>query len=200
LGGKLRVGLPATLAAAALVVAALGATPLGEAATDVVRMALFAKNAGKVNGIKAARRPRAGRLVPLGPGGRFPAAVMPRGAIGPAGPRGPVGPAGAQGEKGDPGEAATRLWAVVAADGTLVRGRGAVAASRLAVGTYEISFEQPVSACALLATLAAPEGAAGGATGQVGAAVGEPQTLVRTETETSSGTNADRGFHVTALC
>jgi hypothetical protein len=194
---RLRVRLSAALAAAALVVAALGATPLGEAAAGVVRVALFAKNAGKVNGIKAGRKPRPGRLVPLDASGRFPATVIPPGATGPAGPR---GPAGAQGEKGDPGEAATRLWAVVAADGTLVRGRGVEAASRLGAGEYEISFDAPVSACALLGTLSLPESAAGGATGQLGVAVDELQTVVRVETETSSGTNADRAFYLAVLC
>ena len=118
------------LVLAALAVAALGATPLGQAASRVVKVALFAKNAGAVNGIKASRQPKAGRLLPLGANGAFPAGVVPageRGPAGPAGPQGPAGPAGPQGpqgeqgvpgpagpqgapgEDGEPGEDATRL-------------------------------------------------------------------------------------------
>ena len=63
----------------AVILAVLGASPVGEAAGDAVRVALFAKNAGKVNGIKAARTPKAGRLLALGADGTFPASVVPPG-------------------------------------------------------------------------------------------------------------------------
>lgn len=56
---------------------ALAATPVGDAATKVVRRALFAQNAGAVNGIKASKHPMAGRLLPLGSTGLFPASVLP---------------------------------------------------------------------------------------------------------------------------
>jgi hypothetical protein len=56
---------------------ALAATPVGDAATKVVRRALFAQNAGAVNGIKASKHPVAGRLLPLGSTGQFPASVLP---------------------------------------------------------------------------------------------------------------------------
>ena len=68
--------LPIVLSAAALVVAIIG-TPASEGALRVVRTALFAKNAGAVNGIKASRAPRSGRLVPLGTSARFPRSVIP---------------------------------------------------------------------------------------------------------------------------
>lgn len=58
-------------------VVALAATPVGDAATRVVRRALFAQNAGAVNGIKASKHPIAGRLLPLGSAGQFPASVLP---------------------------------------------------------------------------------------------------------------------------
>jgi hypothetical protein len=97
-----------------LVVAALAWSPLGEGAGRTI--ASFARNAGAVNGIKASRKPTPGKLLPLGRGGRFPAAVLatvrgPRGAPGVRGPqglegsRGAMGPAGATGPTGPPGQA-----------------------------------------------------------------------------------------------
>ncbi len=105
-----RPALPVALSAAALLVAVLGMTPLGGAAVQkVTRVALFAKNAGKVGGIKASKKPKAGRLFPLGKGGKFPKSVLPNGAVGPPGaegaqgPPGPAGPQGARGLQGFPG-------------------------------------------------------------------------------------------------
>jgi hypothetical protein len=112
------------LIAGALAAALLVWSPLGEAAGRTV--ASFARNAGAVNGIKASRRPVAGRLLPLGRNGRFPSAVVPtvrgaRGADGAQGPRGPEGarglagpagergPAGAAGAAGPPGPAGQRV-------------------------------------------------------------------------------------------
>jgi hypothetical protein len=99
-----RQRLPVVLSAAALVVAVLGATPNGFAAfRGVAKVALFARNAGKVSGIAASKKPKAGRLLPLGKNGKFPASVLPVAVQGPAGPegaRGPAGPAGPQGAQG----------------------------------------------------------------------------------------------------
>jgi hypothetical protein len=206
----LRKPASVALAASAAIVAVLATNPVGEAAGDAVRVALFAKNAGKVNGIKASRTPKARRLLPLGADGVFPASVVPpgppgpegpvgpSGPQGPAGPVGPAGPPGPQGEKGDRGEPATTLFAVVAADATLVRGSGVVAVARLAPGSYEVTFAQGVARCAHAATLAAAETA--GATGQIGVAPGASESAVRVETETSSGSNADKAFHLGVLC
>jgi hypothetical protein len=105
-----RPALPVALSAAALLVAVLGMTPLGSAAArKVTRVALYAKNAGKVGGIKASKKPKAGRLFPLGKGGKFPKSVLPNGGAGPPGsegaqgPPGPAGPQGARGLQGFPG-------------------------------------------------------------------------------------------------
>jgi hypothetical protein len=118
------------LLVAALVVALFAWSPLGRAAGRTV--ASFAKNAGAVNGIRASRKPVRGRLIPLGPSGKFPASVVPlvrgprgadgapgprgaegaRGPAGPAGsvgPAGPTGPAGATGPAGPPGPGAQRV-------------------------------------------------------------------------------------------
>jgi hypothetical protein len=72
-----RTRLPILLSVTALVVAVLGSTPLANAAANAVRTALFAKNAGKVNGIRASRVPRPGQLLPLGPDAKLPTAVIP---------------------------------------------------------------------------------------------------------------------------
>jgi hypothetical protein len=104
------------LSAVALVIAVLGATPLGQAAGGALsKVPPFARKAGSagqanhakradlannslaVNGFKASRLPQAGKLLVLGSNGKFPEAV---GAVGPAGPAGPQGPAGQAGPAG----------------------------------------------------------------------------------------------------
>jgi hypothetical protein len=96
------------LVALALVLTALTVSSVGQAARRTVSS--FARNAGAVNGIKASRTPKPGRLVPLGRNAKLPAAVLPlrrgeRGEPGRPGPAGPQGPAGAQGQPGSPGPA-----------------------------------------------------------------------------------------------
>jgi hypothetical protein len=101
------------LAGAALALAVVAAGPAGGAARRSI--AAFATNAGAVNGIKASRAPKPGRLVPLGRNAKLPASVLPRaargatGAAGPAGPAGPQGPAGAQGPPGPAGPGAAKV-------------------------------------------------------------------------------------------
>ena len=100
-----RQRLPVVLSAAALVVAVLSATPNGIAGS-AVRVALFAKNAAKVSGIAASKKPKAGKLLPLGKNGKFPASVLPvkvQGPMGPAGAEGARGPAGSVGPQGAQG-------------------------------------------------------------------------------------------------
>ena len=65
------------LSMTALVVAILGQTPIGNAAVGAVRVALFAENAAKVNGIQASRRPMPGRLLALNAKGKLPSSVLP---------------------------------------------------------------------------------------------------------------------------
>jgi len=105
----------AVLATVALALTALAASPAGGAARRSI--AAFARNAGAVNGIKASRSPKPGRLVPLGKNAKLPASVVPtaRGAQGlpgpqgPAGPQGPVGPQGPAGATGPAGSGAAKL-------------------------------------------------------------------------------------------
>jgi hypothetical protein len=98
-------------AGAVLALTALAAGPAGGAARRSI--AAFAANAGAVNGIKASRTPKPGRLVPLGRNAKLPASVVPvrrgaRGLTGPQGPVGPQGPAGLSGPAGPPGAAGPR--------------------------------------------------------------------------------------------
>jgi hypothetical protein len=66
--------LVATTVAASLLL--VGAQPGAAAQSARVRLADKAKNAQRVDGISASRRPRPGMLLPLGRGGRFPASVL----------------------------------------------------------------------------------------------------------------------------
>jgi hypothetical protein len=66
--------LPLVLSITALVIAAVGFTPLVEAAGEAVPR--FARNADRVDGIHAARRPRAGFLYPLARNRKFPTSVL----------------------------------------------------------------------------------------------------------------------------
>jgi hypothetical protein len=89
-----------------LTLAALAASPAGGTARRSI--AAFATNAGAVNGIKASRKPKPGRLVPLGRNAKLPTSVVPtirgpRGTTGARGPAGPQGPAGAPGPQGAQG-------------------------------------------------------------------------------------------------
>ena len=95
----------AALGGAAFLLVLLAASPAGGAAGRSI--AAFARNAGAVNGIKASRTPKPGRLVPLGWNAKLPSSVVPtaRGARGLRGPQGPVGPAGPQGPQGATGPA-----------------------------------------------------------------------------------------------
>jgi hypothetical protein len=104
-----RQRLPVVLSAAALLVAALCATSPGIAALQgTVRVALFAKNAAKVGGIGASKKPKAGKLLPLGKNGKFPASVVPGAVKGPPGAEGARGPAGPVGPQGAPGSIGPR--------------------------------------------------------------------------------------------
>ena len=207
------VRLAAAAAGAALLAALVVAGPVGADAGGWVKRALYAKEAGKVDGLSASRTPMPGQLLALGENGKFPAGVIPPGQQGPAGPMGPAGaagragaqgeagaqgPAGPQGPQGEPGAAASKRWAVVAADGTLIRGSGVAAVARTAAGSYDVSFTDGVGGCAYVGTLALGETA--GATGQIGVGSAEAATTVRVETETSTGSNADRSFHLAVLC
>jgi hypothetical protein len=109
------------LAGVTLALTVLAASPAGGAARRSI--AAFATNAGAVNGIKASRAPKPGRLVPLGRNAKLPTSVVPTirgprgatgatgaaGATGATGPQGPAGPQGPPGAAGPPGPGAAKL-------------------------------------------------------------------------------------------
>lgn len=66
--------------------------------------------------------------------------------------KGAVGATGATGAKGDPGAPATKLWAVLDGEGTLVRGSGVVSTGHPGTGRQTVIFNQNVSACTFIAT------------------------------------------------
>jgi hypothetical protein len=92
------------------VVAVLGTTPLGQAAERAIEkavpVALFAQNAGKLNGHTSSTSPKAGQIPVVKKNGKLAAslgAVGPQGAQGPGGAQGSPGPAGPSGAAGSAG-------------------------------------------------------------------------------------------------
>jgi hypothetical protein len=98
----MKKGIAVSASVAALALGVLVATQAGEAAVRAVKVALFAQNAGKVDGFQAAKTPKPGRLLPLDKNGKFPASAVPT-VVGPKGNQGPQGPKGAKGDPGLPG-------------------------------------------------------------------------------------------------
>ncbi len=181
--------LPLALSVTALAVAVLGGTPLGGAAgravADVVpyaKKAGYARRAGLADNAKLLERhrasvePKPGDLPVVGADGRLPASL---GAVGP---------------KGEPGEPATKLWAVVKADATLVASSGVVGVA----GTrpYVVTFEQDISRCAILATPGAPSPQV-----TLTAFAGGVATKVEVHVQSrSTGAATTDGFSIAALC
>ncbi|MFC3504718.1 hypothetical protein ACFOOK_27640 [Micromonospora krabiensis] len=92
------------------------------------------------------------------------------------------------------------LFAVVNANGTLIRGLGVATANRLSTGMYQVIFDQDVSAAGYVGTV--------GLAGSAGVApIGDISVAGRTgipngvfvETFASDGTAADRPFHLAVL-
>jgi hypothetical protein len=135
----MRERLPVVLSVTALVVAVLGATPVGEAAKNLVVPRNSVGTAQLRNNAVTAAKLRAGavtstkvenfslRVVDFRPG------QLPRGAQGPAGPAGPAGPQGAPGlsalqavyTTGAASSAATRTQTAACPSGKQALGGGA---------------------------------------------------------------------------
>ena len=91
-------------------------------------------------------------------------------------------------------------WAVVGSDGGLTRKNGATAVTKLGTGDYEVVFGGSVAACVYNATLGSADTADPPA-GQVGVAQRSGNAnAVRVVTRDSTGTAADRPFHLTVNC
>ena len=95
-----------------------------------------------------------------------------------------------------------QLWAVVNADGTLARGRGAVSSASLGVdGQYGVVFNRDVSSCAFAATL----GDATSSTGAEGVVTVAPRdgdvNAVFVQTfDVLTSVEADLPFHLAVFC
>lgn len=107
----MRQRVPLMISITALVVAVVGATPLGHAAGEKVAAAVppFAKTAGyaklagnsaRLNSRKSTLKGAPGTIPVVGPDGKLPAAI---GAVGPQGPKGDTGAKGSPGATGQPG-------------------------------------------------------------------------------------------------
>jgi hypothetical protein len=101
-----------------------------------------------------------------------------------------------------PESTGAQYQAVVNAAGQLVSGRGVAAngVARTAVGTYQITFDQAVGACAYSGTLA---NSAGGAppVGLIGAATTAANpNAVQVLTSNADGQPADQPFHLVLSC
>ena len=179
------------------------------------------------NGSLLATDFKAGQLAASGPAGPQGAQgpAGPQGAQGPAGPQGahgptgpqgaqgPTGPQGAQGLKGDKGDPgtngtngtngadATKLWAVINADGSFARGSGVFQSALLANGgTYEVAFNRNVRDCAFLATIGSPEEDTvfPGMISAVRRSTNQNSVLVKTYS--STGADVNMPFHLGVFC
>ena len=106
--------------------------PAGVAADGWVQRALFARNAGAVDGISASRVPHKGNLIVLPPSGRLPASILPARI---RGPRGPAGPAGANGADGS---GATAVVANAGAAVNVGAAQTGVVTLQLKAGSYAL--------------------------------------------------------------
>ncbi len=97
-------------------------------------------------------------------------------------------------------------WAVVGAHGNLVRGSGAISAKQLFTpgiqGSYQVTFNRPVSGCALIATLGRTNSASlDPNSGEVGVAYRHGSAnSVYVKTRDSAGLEADQSFHLAVFC
>ena len=102
-------------------------------------------------------------------------------------------------DRSDDDDGGTR-YAVVNANGTLARGRKAVAATRLATGAYEVVFHRDVRKCAYVGTIGLSGSAGSSLPGEitvVGRAGNDRGVFVTTHS--SGGASADLGFHLAVL-
>jgi Collagen triple helix repeat (20 copies) len=156
--------MPIIFSTTALVVAIMGVTPLGEAASEQIR-ATFASNAGKLRGFAPSKAAKKNTVVVRGANGKIGRTSLPTGLRGPRGPAGPAGPAGAtgaagaagaagapgakgdKGDKGDPGNNSLVAFANVSGGGVTpaIRsfgGQGTTGASvtKCGTGCYDVVF------------------------------------------------------------
>jgi hypothetical protein len=114
----------------------------------------------------------------------------------PKGDRGAVGLPGPKGDKGDP---ATKLFAVVDADGTKKAGSAGSESKpdpAKGVGNYVVSFPQNTTDCAAIATVRDEDGGGSAAASAQGGEANE----ITVATFDSSGAHAGKDFAVAVFC
>lgn len=152
LGERSKDRIPLALALAAFLIAVLGLTPLGEAATKAVQKVSSARETRAVNGIQASRTPRPNRLLPLDRDARFPASVMPA-MPGARGPQGEVGNRGHEGVKGPDGGRAIVVHREEPFDLPATADRHTILSfNGLAPGSYVLTAMVELSSQAVVAT------------------------------------------------
>ncbi|MDX6620918.1 MAG: hypothetical protein QOK36_3304 [Gaiellales bacterium] len=121
---------PATIIATVALV--LAAAPAGSAADHWIARALYARDAGTVDGFKASRSPKQGRLIVLPKSGKLPASILP--------PPVPGAAAAAPGAAGAPVTASgsAAFVANAAAAVTLTSAQTSVVSLALKAGTYAV--------------------------------------------------------------
>jgi collagen type I alpha len=112
------------------------------------------------------------------------------GATGAQGATGATGPAGPGGPPGEPGPPATKFFAEVTADGTLINGSGVSSVSEVSTGNYTVTFSQDTSGCVPVATIS--DG--------VGEINTKPGSSISVATDNSLGEQAALGFTLAVFC
>ncbi|MEX2447323.1 MAG: hypothetical protein WD404_01095 [Solirubrobacterales bacterium] len=127
----------------------------------------------------------------------------PQGEQGPEGNQGPQGVEGKEGIQGPPGPAATSLFAVVSATGTLVRSSNVVSVSGPSSNVFTVVFNQEVMDCGFISV---PGETGTGTPGSEPLGFAMPTGLatnpsaVRVKTYDKGGSVANRSFHLIVVC
>ena len=117
----------------------------------------------------------------------------------------PAGPPGAKGDKGDTGAIGPpgiNLWAAFAAAASFVRGSGVVGTpSHPSIGTFRVTFNRNITACAWLAEPASPVAVFYGEGNVNTRRFGTSTDTIEVEARTSGGTLSDSiGFTLLVVC
>jgi len=123
-----------------------------------------------------------------------------RGAKGATGPAGAPGATGATGATGAAGLPATKLWAVVAGDGSVLAQSGLTSVTRTASGRYTVKFNQSVAGCAWIGSVGARNnGTQTGASVSLNGGSSTPVDSIRVATFFTA-TDSDETFNVAVFC
>lgn len=125
---------PAPATVIATIALVLAAAPAVSAADGWVQRALYARNAGSVDGFRASKTPKKGKLLVLPKSGKLPAAILPASSAGTTGSTGSPGSAGA----GAGGSDNSAFMANATAAVTLTAAQTAIGSLALKTGTYAI--------------------------------------------------------------